>query len=203
MGEGIERESERGHNAAGDRNVNTEHLERALRGLAELGATELEHVNGDLAQHLKGTYTLLAEWDNSEPLCLAGLYHAVYGTAGFPAQLLPLERRSDIVAAIGVEAEELVYFYAACDRQYTYEQIISEAHPRYRDRFSNETYIPKRSLLVSFCELTLANELEIVSNNSDFGERFRVEYIRLFAKFRGLVSERAFKTYLDIFRISD
>ena len=183
--------------------MNSKYLDQALKTLAELGAADLDHVNGDLTQHLKGTYALLAEWGNPEPICLAGLYHAVYGTADFPAQLLPIERRSAVAAVIGPEAEALVYFYGACDRQYTYEQIISEAQPRYRDRFTCETYIPQNSLLVSFCELTLANELEIVSKNSEFRERFRSDYIRLFTKFSGRVSQRAFKAYLEIFLTPD
>ena len=179
--------------------MNMNYTNQALAKLRDIGAHELEHVNGDLAQHLKGTCTLLAEWGNPEPICLAGLYHAVYGTADFQAQLVPLDRRSDVAAVIGAEAEALVYFYAACDRRYTYQQIVSEAQPRYRDRFSDETYVPKRSLLASFCELTLANELEIVSKNNEDRERFRPFYVRLFTKFSGLVSEHAFEAYLATF----
>ena len=169
--------------------------------LHELGAHELKHLNGDLAQHLKGTYELLREWGNSEPVCLAGLFHAVYGTAGFPAALLSLDKRSDIAAAIGDEAEELVYLYAACDRDYTYSKLTSNEEPIYRNRFTQESSSLPRLLLASFCELTLANELEIVLQSYQAREDCRAFFVPLFASFKGLVSPPAFEAYLTAFEV--
>ena len=177
------------------------HTDQALSKLHELGAHELQHLNGDLAQHLKGTYVLLREWGNSEPVCLAGLFHAVYGTAGFPAALLSLDKRSDIAAAIGDEAEELVYFYATCDRDYTYSRLISHEEPIYRNRFTQESFSLPRLLLASFCELTLANELEIMLQSYQAREDCRAFFVPLFASFKGLVSPPAFEAYLTAFRI--
>jgi len=177
------------------------HTDQALSKLHELGAHELQHLNGDLAQHLKGTYVLLREWGNSEPVCLAGLFHAVYGTAGFPAALLSLDKRSDIAAAIGDEAEELVYLYGACDRDYTYSKLISHDEPIYRNRFTQEAFSLPRLLLASFCELTLANELEIVLQSNQAREDCRAFLVPLFASFKGLVSPPAFEAYLTAFRI--
>lgn len=51
---------------------------------------------------------------------LAALCHATYGTEGFPHALLPLDRRARLQAAIGDEAEALVYLCDACDRSRTY-----------------------------------------------------------------------------------
>lgn len=177
------------------------HTDQALLKLHELGAHELQHLNGDLAQHLKGTYMLLREWGNSEPVCLAGLFHAVYGTAGFPAALLSLDKRSDIAAAIGDEAEELVYLYGARDRDYTYSKLISHEEPIYRNRFTQESFRLPRLLLASFCELTLANELEIVLQSYNAREDCRAFFVPLFASFKGLVSPPAFEAYLTAFRI--
>ena len=177
------------------------HTDQALSKLHELGAHELQHLNGDLAQHLKGTYVLLREWGNSEPVCLAGLFHAVYGTAGFPEALLSLDKRSDIAAAIGDEAEELVYLYGACDRDYTYSKLISHEEPIYRNRFTQESFSLPRLLLASFCELTLANELEIMLNSYKARKVGRALFEPLFASFKGLVSPLAFEAYLTTFRI--
>jgi hypothetical protein len=177
------------------------HTDQALSKLHELGAHQLQHLNGDLAQHLKGTYELLREWGNSEPVCLAGLFHAVYGTAGFPAALLSLDKRSDIAAVIGDEAEELVYLYGACDRDYTYSKLISHEEPNYRNRFTQESFSLPRLLLASFCELTLANELEIVLQSHKAREDCRAFFVPLFASFEGLVSPTAFEAYLTAFRI--
>ena len=94
-------------------------IDTVLKKLRELGAHELSHINGDLEKHLKGTRNLLAEWGNSEPVCMAGLYHAVYGTEDFPEELVPLDKRQEIAKIIGEDAEALVYFYGACDRRHT------------------------------------------------------------------------------------
>jgi hypothetical protein len=180
----------------------TSRLDHALQKLRELGANELDHINGDLAQHLKGDYALLEAWSNPEPVCMAGLYHATYGTQAFPAELLPLARRRDVAAIIGEEAEELVYFYAACDREYTYRRIISGGQPVYRDRFTERSFQPDPMTLAAFSELTLANELEISIENHEHRERYRRSYVELFTSFEGLVSPRAFRAYLDCFGLS-
>jgi hypothetical protein len=134
-------------------------------------------------------------------VCLAGLFHAVYGTAGFPEALLSLDKRSDIAAAIGDEAEELVYLYGACDRDYTYSKLISHEEPIYRNRFTQESFSLPRLLLASFCELTLANELEIVLQSYKVREDCRAFFVPLFASFKGLVSPPAFEAYLTAVRI--
>ena len=175
-------------------------INQALMKLQKLGAQELEHVNGDLATQLKGTYGLLKKWGNPEHICLAGLYHAAYGTDGFADQLVSLECRKDIAEIIGKEAEALVYFYAACDRSYFYRQIILEDEPSYKDRFTKETFKPSRKLVASFCELTLANELEIALKNKAFFDRYP-NITKLFNRFKGLASEPAFNEYKKIFGV--
>jgi len=93
--------------------VDTEGL---LNQLRQLGAHQLDHINGTLQSHLRGTYERLRRWGNTDATCLSGLFHAVYGTYGFSEQLLGIDRRDDVASLIGSEAERIVYFYAACDR---------------------------------------------------------------------------------------
>ena len=69
--------------------------------LAELGADNFEHMDGSLIAHLKGTKTLLESWGASSSLQDAGLYHAVYGTAGFNQKLLSINHREKISTIIG------------------------------------------------------------------------------------------------------
>src|SRR5947199_8408129 len=75
--------------------------DRALQYLQALGAAEFAHVHGALATHVRGTETLLRSWGNREPLCLAGLYHAVYGSEGLRGSLTGLSRRGAIAEVIG------------------------------------------------------------------------------------------------------
>src|SRR5690606_7923389 len=73
--------------------------------------------------------------------------------------------------------ERLVYVYGACDRSFTYRQIIREPEPQYRDRFTGRTFVLDHSLLSSLCELTLANELEIASRDKAHLAAYRERYL--------------------------
>jgi hypothetical protein len=78
--------------------------------LKELGAGEFAHINGDLEAQLIGTHDLLRDWGNTEYVCAAGLYHAVYGTDGLQSGFVELCDRPLISSIIGPESEELVFF---------------------------------------------------------------------------------------------
>ncbi len=131
--------------------------------LAKLGAADFQHLNGNLIEHLKGTRDILASWSASEILQDAGLYHAAYGTAGFEQQMVSVEQRAKIANLIGSSAEEVVYQYCACDRAYFWPKLRLETNPSFRNRFNGEIYSLKPQMLKDFCELTVANELEIES----------------------------------------
>lgn len=67
--------------------------------------------------HLRGVYDVLTAWGAPEPLALAGLAHSVYATDGFQhPSCLPFSRRAEVRAAIGEEAEEIVYAFCVTDR---------------------------------------------------------------------------------------
>ncbi|MFT2112603.1 DUF6817 domain-containing protein [Marinomonas sp. 2405UD68-3] len=101
-------------------------MESKFQKLSDLGAGDFEHLNGSLISHLEGTYSLLSEWDASETLCDAGLFHTAYGTADFNEVMVSLDRRKDISKLFGKEVEALVYLYFACDRYFTYKQYLED-----------------------------------------------------------------------------
>jgi hypothetical protein len=74
------------------------------------------HSGREFFAHLKGVHDLLRDWGNSEHVCVAGLFHSIYGTQYFKHRCLPLNRRAELAALIGVEAECLVYEFCTCDR---------------------------------------------------------------------------------------
>jgi hypothetical protein len=160
---------------------------------------EVEHVNGKVLPHLQGTFHLLQKWGNQVDVCLAGLCHAVYGTHDFHNSLVDISRRSELQALIGPEAEELVYFFASCDRSFSYPQIGGSAPIRFRDRFTGEIFVPDRALFSSFLELTFANELELASANRGQREHIRPSLQPLFERCQGLVSDNAYAFFVEIF----
>ncbi|MEU6380055.1 DUF6817 domain-containing protein [Streptomyces sp. NPDC046909] len=160
--------------------------------LRELGAEEISHPGGNLLTHLHRVRARLAAWNAAPTLQLAGLCHAFYGTDGFPHPLLPLDRRPDLREAIGAEAEELVYFYASCDRKTTYPTLTDPDAP-FRDRFTDGTHTPALPLRQAFVELTAANELDLATENPTFRNHHGPALFALFTRFRPLLSEPAWE----------
>lgn len=167
--------------------------------LQKLGAGEFEHINGSLVKHLQGTAELLHHWGANDVLIKAGLYHAVYGTTGYAPSLISLDLRNKIAALIGQQAEETVYMYCACDRKIYWPRIGTAQQNKFMDRFSQQEYQITNDQLFNFCELTLANELEIAMHDDQFILQNRVELSDLFIRMEGMVSQPGFRAYKYIF----
>jgi hypothetical protein len=165
--------------------------------LKEFGVGEFVHLNGSLVAHLTGTYNLLVNWGNDEALCRTGLYHAVYGTSGYADQLVRLENRDTIKTLIGDEAENIVYGYCACHREKFWPQIGKVDKPIFRDRFTGDEYSVGVEWLKNFCELTVANELEIAKNSNTFIEEFGTELRPLFVSMKPYLSTAAYASFCD------
>ncbi|MFK0233967.1 DUF6817 domain-containing protein [Streptomyces vinaceus] len=186
----------------------------ALTLLRELGAGHLDHPGGTLLAHLERVHARLGVWGARPALRLAGLCHACYGTDGFATALLPVGRRGELAAVIGAEAEEIVYFYASCDRAASYPTLASDvprgagAHteadagaadneavssvaPAFRDRFTGHVHSPARQSRRDFAELTAANELDLARIDPAFRAAHGPGLLDLFTRLRGLLTEPA------------
>ncbi|MCX4819486.1 hypothetical protein OG883_06100 [Streptomyces sp. NBC_01142] len=169
----------------------------AVALLHKAGAARIDHPGGTLLAHLERVRERLEAWGARPALQLAGLCHAFYGTDGFATSLLPLERRDELTAAIGREAEELVYFYASCDRGASY-RTLPRADAAYRDRFTGETFTPTAGQRRDFAELTAANELDLARANEAFRAEWGGELMRLFTGWRSLLSTTAWADARDV-----
>lgn len=159
--------------------------------LRRLGAPTLAHPGGSLHEHLWRVHAVLEAWGASRPVRLAGLCHAVYGTAGFDSGLLPPTTRAPLVDAIGRRAEALVHLYASCDRADFYPRLEQERPPRFRDRFTGRERVLPEASLRALVEITAANELDVLHHD----ERFRASHgdalRRLFTASADLLSPQA------------
>ncbi|POM26833.1 hypothetical protein BTM25_12410 [Actinomadura rubteroloni] len=158
----------------------TEQAARAL--LAERGAGTVPHPGGTLAAHLDRVHATLTAWGARPELRLAGLCHAFYGTDGFPRAL---GRRDELAPVIGPDAEALVYFYASCDRAFSYPRLVDGG--TFRDRFTGAVSVPDTAARRDFAELTVANELDVL-RHADFDG---AELLALFAAWTPLLGEDA------------
>ncbi|MGA5821649.1 DUF6817 domain-containing protein [Kitasatospora sp. NPDC094028] len=163
---------------------------RALAILQAAGAGTIEHPGGTLLAHLQRVSGLLASWGARPALVSAGLCHAFYGTDGFPVALLDLDRRAELVEAIGAEAEALVHFYASCDRASSYRGLADE-HGTFVDRFTGAPTRPGLAARRDFAELTAANELDIAAISPEIRERHGAELLDLFTRWQPLLSAPA------------
>ncbi|MEU6877860.1 DUF6817 domain-containing protein [Streptomyces sp. NPDC046712] len=160
--------------------------------LIAYGADTRDHPGGTLLAHLERVEARLAAWGARDELRLAGLCHAFYGTDGFAEHLLPPERREILAAAIGTEAEALVYVYASCDREFSHPGLGQE-DGLFRDRFTGETFTPTGRQRADFAELTAANELDVLQENRELRTRHGGGLLKLFTRWRSLLSDAAFK----------
>lgn len=168
------------------------------RRLATLGAAAFAHVNGSLESHLRGTEALLRRWGNRDALCVAGLYHAVYGTDGITGSLAGIDTRADIARIIGAEAERLAYLYGACARDAFHPRIGTANQLRFTDRFAGCDYAITLADLRDLCEITVANELELASAGDHFRARHACELVALVERMEGLVTRAAVAAARDL-----
>ncbi|MFG2792566.1 DUF6817 domain-containing protein [Streptomyces sp. NPDC048419] len=164
--------------------------DRAVAMLRDFGSESIAHPGGTLLAHLQRVQARLARWKTRPALQLAGLCHAFYGTDGFPTALLPPDRRHDLAALIGAEAEAIVYLYASCDRRATYP-ALHQADAPVHDRFTGRPSVPGPQLRRDFAELTAANELDLAIVDSAFRDEQGPGLLALFTRIQDLLSADA------------
>ena len=116
-----------------ERTIVAAFAERPLQFLRTLCAHRVPHTEGTLIDHLLGTAAVLKRWGYPEDICLAGLFHSVYGTSTFETSLLSLNERDRVTQIIGESAERTAFFFSQMDQEEFWKQLGSdEPHLRLR-----------------------------------------------------------------------
>jgi hypothetical protein len=139
----------------------TVNLKQLTDYLIGLGAKEVTHTEKTYLAHLTGVYRLMEACGCSEELCLAGLFHSIYGTELFQRFGLPLARRLEIRALIGERAERLAYLNCAMDRS-SLDQAVDQTESPYRivDRLTGKEVQLSGSDFDDLCRVHLYDWLE-------------------------------------------
>lgn len=173
-------------------------MDARFKALKSLNAGDFQHLNGDLESHLKGTAEILKSWGASDLLQTAGLFHAAYGTAGFSQNMVSLNQRASIANTIGNDEEALVYLYCSCDRDFVFPQFGSNTLISFRDRFNQEEFPLVGANASMFCELTVANELELVYTSEAFKHEHGRGLFNLFLNMEAYLSEPAVEAFKNV-----
>jgi hypothetical protein len=137
-------------------------LDAGVSFLAERSAEQVAHSSGSFLDHLAGVADLLVAWDCPADTCLAGLFHAVYGTEAFPRPLVDASTeagRAGVRAVIGEPAEQLSWLFERVDRQAFFAAVDADP-PRVVDRTSGEHLAVSRAEHRALCDVLVANWLE-------------------------------------------
>jgi len=141
--------------------MNTRHITM----LKELDAHITPHSRRTLLEHLQGTYKLLMEWGNDPIICVAGLFHSIYGTYTFEKKSADLSMRDRIRAVIGPESERLVHLFCVTDRSSFYELPV-DSRFCLRDTTNDNILDLDRDSLAALIEIEVANVVEAVPRRS-------------------------------------
>ncbi|NES81372.1 MAG: hypothetical protein F6K10_08130 [Moorea sp. SIO2B7] len=174
--------------------------ESVVNQLQEMGCDSTSHMNRSLLEHFQGTYRLLKKWGNRESICLAGLFHAIYGTETFYTALVSLEKRQEIALLIGDEAEKLVYYYSITTRNHFVKNLSNLNDLSITSRLDGEI-IPITELeFRQLVEIFLADRLEqILSLNY----RYRYQYKAFFLEAKYFISRQGFQEFLIAYNLKD
>lgn len=133
--------------------------------LRRLDAHVTPHSRGTLLEHLRGTHDLLVEWGNGPEVCVAGLFHSIYGTYVFDARCTELTGRDEIRSIIGAPAERLVHLFCVTDRRCFYDGL-GEPEATLRDIVEARDLTIDRDSLAALIEMEVANVVEQVPRRS-------------------------------------
>ena len=128
--------------------------------IEHLHADEVRHSGRDFYTHLSGTYDLLKAWGNPQSLCLAGLFHSIYGTWHFRHKAFPIERRDIIRGLIGEEAEFLAYVFCVTERPKELLAQVRSSKIMMTDHCVKEPLQLSRIQLNRLLEIEAANLIE-------------------------------------------
>lgn len=153
------------------------------------GADEIDHPGGTLSDHLERTGMTLLGWDAEAWAIDAGRLHAAYGTEGFPHPL-PGATPQAVTAAVGAHSERLIDLYCHCRRTESYPTLLGP-NPSVIDRRTAARRPLDSTRLRAFCELTVANEMDVLAHAPELRDRHARALATLFGSWRPIVGPQA------------
>lgn len=131
--------------------------------LDKLNVENMAHRHGSARTHLTRVHDFLAEWGNPPAVCLAGLFHNIYGTEMFKPQAAELSSRPEVAVVIGVEAEELAFLFCVSKRIGFFEEHPDPTRPVLWDEVNRCKIVTTSERISALMEIEIANGMELYS----------------------------------------
>ena len=166
-----------------------ESLRRFTDFFISVGAEKVAHTEKSYLAHAIGVYNDLKKWGCQDDVCLAGMYHSIYGTERFQGFTLPLDRRDDVCELIGERAEQLAYWNCAMDRE-SFDEVVAIDESPYSitDRITKEQVEISRVDFDDLCRIHLCDWVEQAPRAID-SEYRREAYQRIADRLGGVAQE--------------
>jgi hypothetical protein len=160
--------------------------------LRSIGAEGNEHAGKTYIAHVTKVFQDLKEWGCGEAVCLAGIFHSIYGTEKFKGFTLPVERRDEIRSLIGERAEQLAYWNCAMCRL-SFDKVLERGTPPFVivDRITGGEFALSPAEFDDLCRLHLCDWLEQLPRCRDWN--YRREAYRLMSEHLGGVAREAYE----------
>ncbi|HEL3815306.1 TPA: hypothetical protein UMY79_002198 [Stenotrophomonas maltophilia] len=126
--------------------------------LSLLRADQVPHSGRTLKDHLEGTGRILREWRCDEAVCIAGMFHSIYGTNVFGFKRLGWSDRPLVGRMLGERAEHLVYLFCVSDRPGAFLEALGTGIIRHRT--SGESFSAGVDVCAALLEIESANLIE-------------------------------------------
>lgn len=164
-----------------------EYLRTPLDLLCSAG--KLPHLNGNLLEHLVGTWRILHAGMRPSYLCLAGFLHSIYSTEHYPYAALKITERNRVRKAVGARAEKLAYLFCVLEKRHLWTTSNSSRFHYGRNRLSGEQVRIAVREYNDLQQLECANYIEQCSEEDGSPRPFMAWYLDLQRK--GRLPERA------------
>lgn len=163
-------------------------IKRYTDFLQSLGTKDARHTGQDFFAHLVGVYRDLKKWGREDPVCLAGMFHSIYGTQTYKDFSLPLDRRDEVRKLIGNHAEKIAYVNCVMDRASLDSLVRDGGELRVQVRETGEWIDLTEQEFHDLCVVHLCDWLEQVERSDSWTYR-RISYRAMAEHLGGIALE--------------
>jgi len=133
-------------------------LDRQIEQFVRTRSVDVRHTGRPFVHHLIGVHDILVARGLRPEVCLAGLFHSIYGTNAFTHQTVAIEDRNVVAEMIGAPAERLAYIFCSCDRPRALVAAVKGGTPYFvHDRRDDSSIELSRQDLIDLLDIEIAN----------------------------------------------